>query len=55
MAAEDRIGGYPLSSEVDLAYETMKSLDLEGRTTVVDFGMFVIINLSVAVAEEGVG
>lgn len=41
----ERIGGYPLSSEVDLSVGDMKDLDLEGRTTVCDVGMFVIINL----------
>ncbi|GAA6035991.1 hypothetical protein JCM8097_005203 [Rhodosporidiobolus ruineniae] len=45
MPTQDRIGGYPLSSEVDLDYNAMKDLDAEGRTTVVDCGMFVIINL----------
>jgi AP endonuclease-2 len=45
MKAEERIGGYPLSSEVDLDYAAMKDLDAEGRTTVVDCGMFVLINL----------
>lgn len=45
VANSDRIGGYPLSSEVDLSHDTIKSLDSEGRTTVCDFGMFVIINL----------
>lgn len=41
----DRIGGYPLGSEVDLTLQAMKDLDAEGRTTVCDFGMFVLINL----------
>lgn len=45
LAPADRIGGYPQSSEVDLSVADMKDLDLEGRTTVCDFGMFVIINL----------
>lgn len=47
MTVPDRIGGYPLSSEVDMDYNTMKDLDQEGRTTVVDCGLFVLINLSV--------
>jgi AP endonuclease-2 len=46
--AEERIGGYPMCSEVDLEYGAMKELDAEGRTTVVDCGMFVLINLSVS-------
>ncbi|KAL8286620.1 hypothetical protein RQP46_004148 [Phenoliferia psychrophenolica] len=41
----DRIGGYPQSSEVDLTPAEMKDLDTEGRTTVVDCGLFVLINL----------
>ncbi|GAA5922359.1 hypothetical protein JCM1841_003082 [Sporobolomyces salmonicolor] len=41
----ERIGGYPLSSEVDMDYSTMKDLDGEGRATVIDTGMFVLINL----------
>ncbi|GAA6058522.1 hypothetical protein JCM10212_006961 [Sporobolomyces blumeae] len=45
MTASERIGGYPLSSEVDLDYNAMKDLDSEGRTTVVDVGLFVLINL----------
>ncbi|BGP36335.1 Class II abasic (AP) endonuclease [Rhodotorula kratochvilovae] len=45
MPVEERIGGYPLSSEADLDYNTMKDLDGEGRTTVIDTGMFVLINL----------
>lgn len=47
MAVADRIGGYPLSSEADLDYNAMKDLDSEGRTTVIDTGMFVLINLCV--------
>ena len=47
MALPNRIGGYPLSSEVDMDYATMKDLDLEGRTTIVDCGLFVLINLYV--------
>lgn len=47
MAVEERIGGYPLSSDADLDYNTMKDLDSEGRTTVVDCGLFVLINLCV--------
>ncbi|TNY23190.1 Endonuclease/exonuclease/phosphatase [Rhodotorula diobovata] len=42
---DERIGGYPLSSDADLDYNTMKDLDAEGRTTVIDTGMFVLINL----------
>ncbi|GAA5877263.1 hypothetical protein JCM16303_006220 [Sporobolomyces ruberrimus] len=45
MTASDRVGGYPLSSDVDLDYTKMKELDAEGRTTVIDTGMFVLINL----------
>ncbi|GAA5856268.1 hypothetical protein JCM8547_000845 [Rhodosporidiobolus lusitaniae] len=45
MPASERIGGYPLSSEADLDYNAMKDLDAEGRTTVIDTGMFVLINL----------
>ncbi|GAA5981183.1 hypothetical protein JCM10908_004011 [Rhodotorula pacifica] len=45
MAVPARIGGYPLSSEVDMDYNTMKDLDQEGRTTVIDCGLFVLINL----------
>jgi AP endonuclease-2 len=41
----ERIGGYPISSDVDLSFSEMKDLDAEGRTTVCDFGMFVLINL----------
>ncbi|BGP12455.1 hypothetical protein JCM10213_006979 [Rhodosporidiobolus nylandii] len=43
--ATERIGGYPLSSEADLDYNAMKDLDSEGRTTVIDTGLFVLINL----------
>lgn len=42
---KERIGGYPTVEETDLDYATMKDLDLEGRTTVCDFGLFVLINL----------
>ncbi|GAA5823223.1 hypothetical protein JCM5353_005124 [Sporobolomyces roseus] len=45
MTGPERIGGYPLSSDVDLDYNAMKDLDAEGRTTVIDVGMFVLINL----------
>ncbi|GAA5909194.1 hypothetical protein JCM6882_003762 [Rhodosporidiobolus microsporus] len=45
MPVSERVGGYPLSSEADLDFMTMKDLDSEGRTTVVDTGMFVLINL----------
>lgn len=47
MPVDERIGGYPLSSDADLDYNTMKDLDSEGRTTVIDTGMFVLINLCV--------
>lgn len=50
MPVDERIGGYPLSSDADLDYNTMKDLDSEGRTTVIDTGMFVLINLCVLVA-----
>lgn len=40
-----RIGGYPMSSDDDLSFSEMKDLDLEGRTTVCDLGLFVLINL----------
>lgn len=43
--SSDRIGGYPSCVESDLEFSTMKDLDSEGRTTVCDFGMFVVINL----------
>ncbi|BGP52696.1 hypothetical protein JCM8202_004777 [Rhodotorula sphaerocarpa] len=45
LAVTNRIGGYPLSSEVDMDYNTMKDLDTEGRTTIIDCGLFVLINL----------
>ncbi|GAA5899457.1 DNA-(apurinic or apyrimidinic site) lyase APN2 [Sporobolomyces salmoneus] len=45
LTEKERIGGYPLSSEVDLDYGKMKELDAEGRTTIIDTGMFVLINL----------
>lgn len=45
LTASERIGGYPMSSEVDLEYGRMKELDNEGRTTIIDTGMFVLINL----------
>jgi len=48
MTGPERIGGYPLSSDVDLDYNAMKDLDAEGRTTVIDVGMFVLINLYVS-------
>ena len=41
----ERIGGYPSIADIDLTLDEMKNLDLEGRTTVCDFGMFVLINL----------
>jgi AP endonuclease-2 len=45
MTASERVGGYPMSSDVDLDYGQMKDLDAEGRTTIIDTGMFVLINL----------
>ncbi|GAA5850799.1 hypothetical protein JCM5353_001886 [Sporobolomyces roseus] len=45
MTGSKRRGGYPSSSDVDLDYNAMKDLDAEGRTTVIDVGMFVLINL----------
>lgn len=45
----DRIGGYPLGSVVDLTAKEMMDLDSEGRTTVADFGLFVLINLYVLI------
>ncbi|KAI5480025.1 AP endonuclease 2 [Pseudohyphozyma bogoriensis] len=42
---EERIGGYPNSWDLDITEEEMNVLDREGRTTVCDFGMFVLINL----------
>ncbi|GAA6023706.1 hypothetical protein JCM11491_005280 [Sporobolomyces phaffii] len=45
MTASERVGGYPLSSDVDLDYNKMKELDAEGRTTIIDTGLFVLINL----------
>lgn len=45
LTASERIGGYPMSSDVDLDYTRMKELDSEGRTTIIDTGMFVLINL----------
>lgn len=45
LAVTNRIGGHPLSSEVDMDYNTMKDLDTEGRTTIIDCGLFVLINL----------
>jgi AP endonuclease-2 len=47
MTGQERIGGYPLSSDVDMEYIKMKDLDSEGRTTIIDTGMFVLINLYV--------
>lgn len=42
---EERIGGYPSCVEMDLDFNRIKELDSEGRTTVIDCGMFVLINL----------
>jgi AP endonuclease 2 len=47
LTESERIGGYPLGSDVDLTFDEMKDLDAEGRTTVCDFGLFVLINLRV--------
>ena len=45
---KDRIGGYPSSSaidDLDLSQQELADLDTEGRTTVVDMGLFVVINV----------
>ncbi|KAM0755519.1 DNase I-like protein [Meredithblackwellia eburnea MCA 4105] len=51
---EERIGGYPTLDELlddehatsdELSVADMRDLDTEGRTTVCDFGLFVLINL----------
>lgn len=45
---KDRIGGYPSSSaidDLDLSQQELADLDTEGRTTVVDMGLFVLINV----------
>jgi AP endonuclease-2 len=41
----DQIGGYPSSEETGLTPSEIRDLDLEGRATVVDCGLFVLINL----------
>lgn len=41
----ERIGGYPSISDIDITLDEMQNIDLEGRTTVCDFGMFVLINV----------
>jgi AP endonuclease 2 len=41
----DPIGGYPSSEETGLTSAEILDLDLEGRTTVIDCGLFVLINL----------
>lgn len=45
LTTTERIGGYPEEADVDLSFAEMKQLDVEGRTTVCDFGLFVLINL----------
>lgn len=45
LTTTERIGGYPEGTDVDLSFSEMKDLDVEGRTTVCDFGLFVLINL----------
>lgn len=42
-----RIGGYPTTSQAgdDVSLVDMRDLDSEGRTTIADFGLFVVINL----------
>lgn len=40
-----RIGGYPTVVDTDLTVGEIKDVDLEGRTTVVDVGMFVVITV----------
>ncbi|KAM0793357.1 hypothetical protein ACM66B_000812 [Microbotryomycetes sp. NB124-2] len=40
-----RIGGYPLTTQTDLSYVEMKDLDAEGRSVVLDCGLFVLFNL----------
>ncbi|SCV68387.1 BQ2448_508 [Microbotryum intermedium] len=43
---EDRIGGYPsFSDRDDWTHDDVVKLESEGRTTVIDCGMFVLINL----------
>ncbi|GAA6038643.1 hypothetical protein JCM8097_009462 [Rhodosporidiobolus ruineniae] len=40
-----RIGAYPQAAELGLDFERMKELDCEGRATVVDTGLFVLLNI----------
>jgi AP endonuclease-2 len=40
-----RIGGYPTVLDTDLTLDDLKQGDLEGRTTVVDCGLFVLITV----------
>ncbi|KAK4055302.1 Class II abasic (AP) endonuclease [Microbotryomycetes sp. JL201] len=42
---QGRIGGYPLTTQTDLSYVDMKDLDAEGRSVVLDCGLFVLFNL----------
>ncbi|SGY35282.1 BQ5605_C002g01747 [Microbotryum silenes-dioicae] len=45
-ANEGRIGGYPsFSDQDDWTHDDVVKLESEGRTTVIDCGMFVLINL----------
>jgi AP endonuclease-2 len=46
--ASQHVGGYPSRSELsnlDLDVAELRDLDIEGRATVVDLGLFVLINL----------
>ena len=45
IAESDRVGAYPSPTALDLSLPELRDLDLEGRATVVDFGLFVLINL----------
>ncbi|GAA95421.1 uncharacterized protein L969DRAFT_92556 [Mixia osmundae IAM 14324] len=45
LARQDRIGGYPTPAAVELSSFEMRDIDSEGRTTVVDLGLFVLINV----------
>lgn len=42
---EDRVGSYPSLPALDLSPADVTELDLEGRTTIVDLRLFVLINL----------
>lgn len=44
---QERIGGYPRCSDLDIVPDDLAKLDGEGRAVVLDLGMFVLINLSV--------